>query len=272
MKKIINVKNLGLSYQTKSVIKDLSLSFDTGEFCALLGPNGAGKSTLLKALIGFLKPDAGEILVDGKNLRSWSQQDLAKVISLIPQDFQLQFDYTVEEIVTMGRFPYLGYWQKYSKKDRNIVSDILEQLDLLTMKGEQYSQLSGGERRRVSIARALAQQTDILLMDEAFANLDINHQLEIMQLLSKINLEHKKMIILVSHNINLSSEYCQRIVMMKQGKILADGTPAEIITQEILEQVYDAKLEIIQNPISKKPNLIYPGKMEQSAKSELEQR
>ncbi|MDO9578394.1 MAG: ABC transporter ATP-binding protein [Candidatus Cloacimonadales bacterium] len=261
--KIVELENISLGYREKRVIEDLSLSFESGEFCALLGPNGAGKSTLLKSLIGFLKPSEGTIKIAGKSLKNWPQPELAKVVSLIPQDFQLQFDYSVEEIVQMGRFPYLGYWQKYSAEDRNIVAEILEQLDLTSMKDNLYSQLSGGERRRVSIARALAQQTEILLMDEAFANLDINHQLEIMQLLSRINEEQRKLIILVSHNINLSSEYCRRIVMMKKGKVVADGKPAEIINQENLERVYNARLEIIKNPVSGKPNLIYPGKTDQ---------
>ena len=259
MKKI-EIRNLSLGYQNKKVIEALNLSFEAGEFCALLGPNGAGKSTLLKALIGFLKPAAGTISIAGRTLKNWQPSDLAKVVSLIPQDFQLQFDFTVQEIVMMGRFPYLGFWQKYSEKDKKIVEEILEQLDLIEMKGELYSQLSGGERRRVSIARALAQQTEILLLDEAFANLDINHQLEIMRLLSDINREQGKLIILVSHNINLSSEYCRRIIMMKKGKVVADGNPNEIITQQNLEKVYQAKLEIVKNPLSGKPNLIYPGK------------
>lgn len=259
MKKIIEIENINLGYRQKPVIEALDLSFETGEFCALLGPNGAGKSTLLKALIGYLKPTKGSIIIHGKHLRNWQPNELAKVVSLIPQDFQLQFDYTVQEIVLMGRFPYLGFWQKYTAEDKNIVNRILEQLDLLEMKSELYSQLSGGERRRVSIARALAQQTEILLLDEAFANLDINHQLEIMQLLSGINREQGKLIILVSHNINLSAEYCRRIILMKKGKVMADGDPAQIITQQNLQKVYQAKLEIVKNPLSGKPNLIYPG-------------
>jgi len=258
--KIIEIEKLSLGYRAKKVIEELNLSFEAGEFCALLGPNGAGKSTLLKALIGYLPPLSGRILLSGKDLTRWQKQELAKTISLIPQDFQLQFDYTVEEIVLMGRFPYLGLWQKYSDEDKKIVGEVLEKLDLTQMKDELYSQLSGGERRRVSIARALAQQTEILLLDEAFANLDINHQLEIMQILSEINRQAGKLIILVSHNINLSAEYCQRIVLMKNGKVMADGKPAQIITSQNLEKVYQAKLEIIQNPVSGKPNLIYPGK------------
>ncbi len=258
---MIEINNITLAYQEKKVIENLSIDFLEGEFCALLGPNGAGKSTLLKAMIGFIEPLTGEIKIKGTSIKKWNRQELAKQIAIIPQDFQLQFDYTVQELVMMGRFPYLGYWQNYSKNDRIVVDDILKQLDLLRLKKEQYSQLSGGERRRVSIARALAQETEILLMDEAFANLDINHQLEIMQLLSKINSEQNKLIILVSHNINLASEYCHRIVMLKKGKVIADGAPRTIINQKMIKDLYEVELTIINNPVSGKPNLIYPGKI-----------
>jgi iron complex transport system ATP-binding protein len=158
----------------------------------------------------------------------------------------------------MGRFPYLGYWQNYSDKDRQIVAEILAKLDLSNYASKLYSQLSGGEKKRVSIARALAQQTDIMLLDEAFTQLDINHQIEIMHILSQINKQDGKLILLISHNINLASEYCERIVLLKQGRVLADGKPAEIINQENLQRLYNARLQVIQNPVTKNPNLIYP--------------
>ena len=257
---MIKIKELTVGYLRKEVIQNLSVDFKQGEFCALLGPNGAGKSTLLKSIIGFLIPENGEVLIRNKSVSNWNKNDLARNISFIPQDFKLQFDYLVEDLVLMGRFPYVGYWQSYSQKDEEITKNVLKQLDLFKLRKKQFSQLSGGERKRVTIARALVQETDILLMDEAFANLDINHQLEIMQLLSEINLKQKKLIILVSHNINLASEYCQRILMMKHGKLIADGHPEEIITTENLKKLYETDLKIIPNPITGKPNLIYPGK------------
>ena len=261
---MIRIEKISLGYQEKKVISNLSLDFGKGEFCALLGPNGAGKSTLLKAMIGFHEPDDGEIIINDKTLTKWPRYELAKQIAIIPQDFQLQFDYTVKELVFMGRFPYLGYWQNYSKHDSEIVEEVLAKLDLLRLQEELYSQLSGGERRRVSIARALVQETDILLMDEAFANLDINHQLEIMQLLSQVNKEQNKLIILVSHNINLTSEYCDRIVMMKKGKLIADGKPGEVVNKQVIRALYGIDLTIINNPISGQPNQIYPGKADRS--------
>ena len=259
-KTMLKLKNISAGYQDKTVIQNLTLDFKRGEFCALLGPNGAGKSTLLKALIGFQSIEKGEILLKDKPLRKWNKNYLAQEISLIPQDFKLQFDHHVYDLVLMGRFPYLGYWQNYTQKDREITDRILKQLDLFKLKNKMFSQLSGGEKKRVSIARSLAQQTEIILMDEAFANLDINHQLEIMQLLSEINHEYKKMIILVSHNINLAADYCDRIIMMKEGKIIADGNPENTIKSETIRELYGTNLKIVKNPLSGKPNLIYPGK------------
>ncbi|OPX30013.1 MAG: heme ABC transporter ATP-binding protein [Candidatus Cloacimonas sp. 4484_143] len=259
---MIKIKKISLSYQEKKVIQNLSLDFAKGEFCALLGPNGAGKSTLLKALIGFHPVNEGKITIGNRELKHWQKAELAKQIAIIPQDFQLQFDYTVKELVLMGRFPYLGYWQNYSQQDKKVVDKVLQKLDLIRLQDELYSQLSGGERRRVSIARALVQETDILLMDEAFANLDINHQLEIMRLLSQINQEQNKLIILVSHNINLAAEYCKRIVMMKEGKLIADGTPEDVITNQTIRDLYEIDLTVIKNPVTGQPNLIYPGRNE----------
>jgi iron complex transport system ATP-binding protein len=257
---MLKIKNISVGYRQKKVIQDLSLNFSAGEFCALLGPNGAGKSTLLKALIKFMEIESGEILLNNNNLQNLSHKETAKIVSMIPQDFQLQFDYKVKDLVIMGRFPHLGYWQNYSKKDEEITENILKQLDLIKYKDTNFSQLSGGEKQRVSIARSLAQETDVILMDEAFVNLDVNHQLEIMQILSGINKTQNKTIILVSHNINLASDYCNRVIMMKEGRIIADGKPEAIINEDNIKELFDAELKMIINPGSGKPNLIYPGK------------
>ncbi len=255
----MKIENISVGYRDNEVISKLSVEFGKGDFCALLGPNGAGKSTLLKAMIGFLPLSSGEIKINDRAMSSWKKKELAQEISLIPQDFQLQFDHKVRELIMMGRFPYLGYWQNYSTKDLQIVDNIIKQLDLVEFAEKNFSQLSGGERQRVTIGRALAQQSETILMDEAFSHLDINHQLEIMQLLSKINKEQNKRIILVSHNINLASEYCDRIIMLKAGKLIADGTPEAVITDENIQELYDTRLMIIKNPVSGRPNLIYPG-------------
>ena len=254
---MIKINQIVTGYYNQKVINELSLTFREGEFCSILGPNGAGKSTLLKAMIGYLPLSKGEIYIKDRNLQDWPRRELAKVLSVIRQEISYQFDYTVTELVLMGRYPYLNYWQTYSTADRNEVDKILEELHLFPLRYKPYSQLSGGEKQRVNIARALVQKTDIILLDEALVHLDINHQLEIIRLLAEINRNHSKLIVLISHNINLSSDYCDRIIILKEGRLFREGTPREVITVENLCQVYDTELQIFENPFSGKPNVFY---------------
>jgi cobalamin transport system ATP-binding protein len=213
----------------------------------------------LKTIPGYMSRTSGEIKIKCIDLDLWKKKDLARVIALIPQDFQLQFDFIVSDLVLMGRFPYTGYNQNYSRKDRVKVDDILHQLDLYEFRNKMFSQLSGGEKQRVSIARALVQETEVILMDESFSHLDINHQIEIMDIVTRVNRELGKLIILVSHNVNLAAEYCERIILMKEGRIINDDEPGKIIDQTNLRLLYDMDLEIIPNPRSGKPYLLYPG-------------
>lgn len=258
---MIRLENITAGYyENQQVLHNVNIKFEKGKFYSLLGPNGAGKSTLLKIVIGFLKPYRGKVFIKNQLLGQWEKKDLSRLIAIIPQHFNLQFDYKVKDLVLMGRFPYLKYWQNYTKKDKKIVEKVLSELDLEKLADKYFSNLSGGEKQRVSIARALAQETDIILMDEAFVNLDINHQLEIMNLLSKINLEHNKLILLVSHNINLASDYCDKLVFMQEGRIIAGGKPVEIVKPDILKQIYGKDIQTIINPISGRPNIIYPAR------------
>ncbi len=256
---MISLKKIAAGYLQKDVISDIELKFKPGEFCAILGPNGAGKSTLLKTIPGFLPRTSGEIIINERSLDAWKRKELARIIALIPQEFQLQFDFTVEDLVLMGRFPYTGYSQNYTSLDKEKAMEVMEKLDLIEMKGKMFSQLSGGEKQRVAVARALVQETDVILMDESFSHLDINHQIELMDIVTTINRELGKLIILVSHNVNLAAEYCDRMILIKHGKIIADGSPLEIVTRENLQKLYNMELQIISNPNTGRPCLLYPG-------------
>jgi cobalamin transport system ATP-binding protein len=257
---MINIYKLCAGYQDQQVLQNIDLQFKPGSFTALLGPNGAGKTTLLKCLSGFLPLTAGRIMVNSRDMSEYSNMQLAHQIALIPQNFQLQFEYQVRELVQMGRFPYLGYLGSYTKEDKEIVSSTLSELDLQDLAEKNFSELSGGEQQRVAIARALVQRTPILLMDEAFASLDVNHAISIMQLLAEINRQRDKTIILVSHNINLAVEYCSQVILMKNGRIITQGKPKEVITEAALADVYEHNIHVITNPVSGQPNLVYSGK------------
>ncbi|MCF7912268.1 MAG: ABC transporter ATP-binding protein [Candidatus Cloacimonetes bacterium] len=256
---MINIYNLSAGYHDRQVLHNIDLQFKPGSFTALLGPNGAGKTTLLKCLSGYLAASAGRIVINGKELREYRSRQLAHQIALIPQNFQLQFEYQVRELVLMGRFPYLGYLGSYTKEDKEIVRSTLHELDLLELADKNFSELSGGEQQRVAIARALVQCTPILLLDEAFASLDVNHAISIMQLLSEIHFTQDKTIILVSHNINLAVEYCTQAILMKDGQIIRQGQPKDVITEASLVEVYEHNIQVITNPVSGQPNLVYSG-------------
>ncbi len=256
---MIQLKQISTGYNEQLVIDNLSLRFEQGELCSLLGPNGAGKSTLLRMMTGYQRLWSGIIEFDGLSINRLKPKDLAKIVAIIPQEIHLQFDYSVRELVMMGRYPYLHYWQKYSCNDHLVVADILANLDLSELQYKNYSQLSGGEKQRVNIARALAQQSEVILMDESLVHLDINHQLEIMDLLVSINQQQKKSIIIVSHNINLAADYCNRIILMKNGKIAADGAPEMVVRSENLKRVYKADIATFINKSSGRPNILYPG-------------
>lgn len=256
---LLMCENSVVGYYDRPVLNGVSARFQTGEFVALIGPNGAGKSTFLKSLLGHLHPTSGTIVLDGKPLTAWDAKARAARMAYIPQDFTLQFDYRVRDFVLMGRTPYLPWWASYSAQDYRICDQVLQQLDLTSFAHRMISELSGGERQRVSIARALTQQTDIILMDEAFANLDINHQIELMQLLSQINSQHNKLIILISHNLNLAAAYCRRILMLSEGRIIASGSPDEVLTPINLQTLYHTDLQVVAHPTGGHPMILYPG-------------
>ncbi len=255
---MIHIKNLRAGYADKEIFKGLNLTFSPAEFVSILGPNGAGKSTLLKLINGYMKADSGEILIAGKRVDKWAQQDLAKIVTYIPQENFIQYNFSVEEIILMGRFPFISIWQNYSSRDRDIVEKIIQDLDLQQLRHKFINQLSGGEKQRTLIARAIAQDSDYILLDETFSHLDINHQIEILNIMKDLHIQKGKSIIMVSHNINLSANYSQRMIALKDGKLIADGKPEKVMTSENLDKLFDIKLGVVTNPLTLKPNIIYP--------------
>ncbi len=255
---MIHIKNLQAGYHDKEIFTDLNLKFSKSEFVSILGPNGAGKSTLLKLIIGFMRPNSGTICISGKEVGEWSQRELAKIVTYIPQETFIQYNFTVEEIILMGRYPFISVWQNYSSRDFEIVEKIIKDLDLTKLRKKYINQLSGGEKQRSLIARAIAQDSDYILLDETFSHLDINHQIEILNIMKDLHETKGKSIIMISHNINLSANYSQRMIAIKDGGLVADGSPQEVITSDNLERLFDIKLGVVNNPLTNKPNIIYP--------------
>lgn len=249
-------------------LNHLNFQIHQGEVFAVVGPNGSGKSSLLKILGGILKPHEGEVRCFGESLAAMSYVAVARRMAFVPQESPHLFPYTLAETVLMGRFPHhhhrwnlsgLG-WE--TKQDRRVAEQALHDLDLGLLAHRCITEVSGGERQRALIARALAQEPDMLLLDEPTAFLDVKHQLEICRMLRRQNLERGLTIVLVSHDLNLASQYSDRILLLRDGEVYELGTPQEVIRGEVLEQVYGCSVLVDPHPESGLPRVTLPGRTE----------
>ena len=254
---MINIQNIEVFYRENRVLKQVSLDLDKGDFSFILGPNGAGKSTLLKSINGILKAQKGDIFIHQKSIKDYDEKELAQQIAYIPQELTMQFDFTVYEFILMARYPWLSFWGHYKEKDHALVEKYLDLLSLHAFKERYFNQLSGGEKQRVLIARALVQETAYILMDESLSFLDINHQIDILGLLKDINRYEKKTIIMVSHNLNLAAEFADKLIFLKDGQIKANGSPDDVYNEMVLSQIFDMNVSMVKNPFTGVGNIVY---------------
>ncbi len=250
----LEVKNLSFSYNEDKVLEDINFKVEDGEFISVIGPNGSGKSTLLKLINNLYKPKSGNVLIYDKDVSGYKAKDLAKRIAMVPQDTNIEYEFPVEDIVLMGRHPYISRFQKEDDEDYAIVNEALKLTNTSYLKGRNINRISGGERQRVLIAKAIAQNPDLILLDEPTSHLDINYQMEIFKLLKKLNENKKTTIILVVHDINLASRYSDRVILLKGGKVLGIGKPSEVINNDNIEKAYNLKVAVEKNLIT---NSIY---------------
>ena len=253
--KAIEAKNIRFSYTTDEVIKDVSLVLEQGEFLGVIGPNGAGKSTILRILCGILQPKQGEVLIFSENIERMGSKSIAQHIGFVPQETHFLLNFSVEDIVLMGRYPYLQAFRKESKKDREAVEYALLSAGVSEFKKRPINSLSSGERQRVVIARTLAQEPQVLLLDEPTSHLDLYHRSAVMKLLKKLN-EQGMSVVIVNHDLNLASFYCKRLILMHQGKIHSEGPPQSLINASTLSEVYGTEVEIINHPDKKIPQIL----------------
>jgi iron complex transport system ATP-binding protein len=252
---MIETKSISFRYHKEWVIEDISFRLEKGEFIGLIGPNASGKTTLLKILYRLLSPQKGEVLYDTLPLRRMKQRDIAKRIAVVAQETYHLFPFSVIEIVLMGRSPYLGQVVFENKKDLEIAKRAMRWTEILPFADRSIHELSGGERKRVFIARALAQEPEVILLDEPTANLDIHHQIDFLDLILTLNRERGLTIVMASHDINIASEFCDRLILLQEGRIFKMGTPNEVVTKENIEKVYGCQVFVDQSPFSGMPRI-----------------
>lgn len=247
-KVMLEARGLVCGYDGRRVLEGVDLALQQGEFAGLIGPNGSGKTTLLRALTGRLPAERGEVLLDAVPIASLPRRMVAQRVAVVPQMSSPPFEFTVREIVAMGRTPHLGRLQAERAEDRDAVAHALELTDTTALADRPVTELSGGEYQRVVIARALAQQAAIMLLDEPVSHLDIGHQAEILDLLTRLNRDEERTILYVSHDLNLAARYCNRLIALDAGRIVAQGAPEEIITEELITDLYHCRVLVDTGP------------------------
>jgi iron complex transport system ATP-binding protein len=253
MEPILTLRNVGFRYGEIQALKEINLQVRPGEILGILGPNGSGKSTLLKIMDGILRPQEGEILIKGKPLDRLKRTHVAKEIAMVSQENFFRFSFSTLEVVLMGRFPHLKRLQFEGKRDMEVALDALRATHTLELAERSIHELSGGERQRVYIARALAQEPKIILLDEPTSFLDIAHQVQVLELIVRLNRELGLTVLMVLHDLNLASEYCTRMILLNNGSIAKKGSPEEVITYQNIEEVYKTVVVVKENPLSGRP-------------------
>lgn len=255
MRPVLKVEGVGFRYAEKWVLRNVSLSVRTGEFIGLIGPNGSGKTTLLKLMDGMMEPQEGTVELDGSELCSIGRRATARAIAFVPQENPAAFPFSVAEIVLMGRAPHLPVFGFEGRKDVDIAERSMRMTGVLELAGRMMGSLSGGERQRVLIARALAQKPRVMLLDEPTAFLDIRHQVAVFELVRELRDSEGLTVLSVTHDINLASLYSDRVVLLDNGNVFAQGKPQDVITPENIEAVYRTRVFVDSYPGSGLPRI-----------------
>ncbi len=249
----LKILDVECAYGATKVLNGVTFSIGQGDFVGIIGPNGSGKSTLLRCISRVLKPTRGAVMLEGQDLYSMAPRNVARQMAIVPQETAVNYSFTVEEIIMMGRSPHLRRFQTEGEKDFAIVRRAMELTNTQDLAGRPVTALSGGERQRVIIAKALAQEPEIILLDEPTSHLDINHQIEILGLLKRLNKENGVTVVSVFHDLNLAAEYCQRLILMQGGRVFDLGRPETVLTAANIKEVYGAGVLIRKNPATGRP-------------------
>ncbi|MEV8393705.1 MULTISPECIES: ABC transporter ATP-binding protein [unclassified Streptomyces] len=254
----LTARELTLAYEDRTVVHELDLTVPDGRVSVIVGPNACGKSTTLRALGRLLKPRGGSVLLDGTELARIPTRRIARSIGLLPQSPVAPEAITVADLVSRGRQPHQRWWQQWSDEDERAVTDAMERTDVTALADRSVDELSGGQRQRVWIAMALAQETDLLLLDEPTTFLDIAHQVEVLDLVRRLNHDQGRTVVIVLHDLNQAARYADHLIAMKAGRIVAEGRPAEVVTAELVREVFGLESVVVPDPVTGSP-LVVPG-------------
>jgi iron complex transport system ATP-binding protein len=252
----LRAEQVRLGYGDRTIVDGLDLDVVAGTITAVIGPNGCGKSTLLRALGRLLKPTAGQVVLDGKRIDRVPTREVAKVLGLLPQAPIAPEGLTVADLVARGRHPHQAWYRQWSADDEDAVAQALDWTGIADLAERPVDQLSGGQRQRAWISMALAQGTDLLLLDEPTTFLDLAHQVDVLELVRRLHSEVGRTVVMVLHDLNLAARYADRLVAMREGRIVAAGKPAEVITEELLEEVFGLAARVIQDPVAGTPLVV----------------
>lgn len=251
----ITAAGLALSYGERIVIEDLTTRIPSGQVTTIIGPNGCGKSTLLRAIARLLKPRAGQVLLDGRAISSMRTRDVARVMGLLPQSPVAPEGLTVADLVAKGRHPHQSWLRQWSRDDEAQVNAALELTGMLPLAARPVDELSGGQRQRAWLSMVLAQQTAALLLDEPTTYLDLAHQIEVLDLVDSLHAELGRTV-MVLHDLNLAARYSDHLIVMREGRIAAEGPPAELITADLLQEVFGLRSHVLTDPVSGRPLIV----------------
>jgi iron complex transport system ATP-binding protein len=252
----LRAEQVRLTYGDRTIVDGLDLDVVAGTITAVIGPNGCGKSTLLRALGRLLKPTAGQVVLDGKRIDRVPTREVAKVLGLLPQAPSAPEGLTVADLVARGRHPHQAWYRQWSADDEDAVAQALDWTGIADLAERPVDQLSGGQRQRAWISMALAQGTDLLLLDEPTTFLDLAHQVDVLELVRRLHSEAGRTVVMVLHDLNLAARYADRLVAMREGRIVAAGKPAEVITEELLDEVFGLAARVIPDPVAGTPLVV----------------